>query len=56
METLSESKDTAAGSEDDLVHHAYMYIKDSANPKQLHELKKDLHRIVHVLEEDFMLE
>ena len=32
METLSEAKDTqAAESEDDLVDHVYLYLKDSAS-------------------------
>ena len=35
METLSEAKDTpAAGSEDDLVDHVYLYLKDRAYPNQ----------------------
>ena len=35
METLSEAKDTlATGSEDDLVDHVYLYLKDSAYPNQ----------------------
>ena len=35
METLSEAKDTpTAGSEDDLVDHVYLYLKDSAYPNQ----------------------
>ena len=34
MEALSEDKDTAAGSEDDLVDRVYLYLKDNAYPKQ----------------------
>ena len=33
-EGLSEDKDTAAGSEDDLVECVYLYLKDNAYPKQ----------------------
>eukprot|EP00731_Ephydatia_muelleri_P037692 Em0537g2a len=34
MEGLSEDKDTAAGSEDDLVDRVYLYLKDNAYPMQ----------------------
>ena len=34
MGALSEDKYTAAGSEDDLVDHIYLYLKDNAYPKQ----------------------
>eukprot|EP00731_Ephydatia_muelleri_P008059 Em0004g397a len=34
MEGLSEDKDTAAGSEDDLVDRVYLFLKDNAYPKQ----------------------
>ena len=34
MEALSEDKDTAAGSEDDLVDRVYLYLKDNVHPKQ----------------------
>ena len=43
MEALSEDKDTAVpGSEDDLVDHVYLYLKDNAYPKQSSPLKKQI--------------
>ena len=34
MEGLSEDKDTAARSEDDLVDRVYLFLKDNVYPKQ----------------------
>ena len=34
MEGLSEDKDTAAGSEDDLVDRVYLFLKNNAYPMQ----------------------